>query len=93
MLSKDQRVVHAPNVLATNVGDEAIVMMDVDTACYFGVEDVAADVWKLLANPCSVDDLVASLTQTYDVEPQLCHRETSEFVDRLLRAELLITVD
>lgn len=92
-MERGQRVARATSVMATEVGEDAVVMMDVDLASYFGVEDVAADVWRMLDEPKSVDDLVTSLADTYDVDPQVCREETTSFVESLLDAGLVTAVD
>jgi hypothetical protein len=80
---------HASSVMATDIGDDSVVMMDVDLASYFGLEDVGAQVWKILAEPHTIDELVAKLTATYEVEPDVCRRETTAFVEALLEQRLL----
>lgn len=93
MTEESHRYVHAPSIMATNIGDDSVVMMDVDLASYFGLEDVGASVWKLLAAPHTIDQLVHKLTEIYEVEPDVCRRETSEFVEALLEQRLLAISD
>jgi hypothetical protein len=85
--------VHASSVIATDIGDDSIVMMDVDLASYFGLEEVGAQVWNILAEPHTVDQLVAKLTDTYEVEPDVCRRETTAFLEALLQQQLLAISD
>ena len=67
-----------------------IVMMDVDRGSYYGMEEVGAHIWKLLATPIKVTDLVEQLTDSYEVEREQCTTDTVIFLGELLAAELIV---
>jgi hypothetical protein len=67
-------------VIAKMVGTE-MVLLDYDRGIYYGLNPVGARVWQLLADGWSIDEVIARLTDEYDVA-----RATLEAdVDALLR--------
>ena len=87
------RLTHAQNVMATDLAGGRVVMMDVDLAAYFGLEEVAAEIWRLLETPRTPEQVVEALLEKYDVEPDECRKQTLAFIDALLERKLLAAVD
>jgi len=79
--------------MATDLGEGGVVMMDVDSAKYFGLEEVGARIWALLAEPRTVDEMVDDLMTDYDVAETICRTEVNEFVGELLGRDLVRPVD
>lgn len=69
--------------LHTQELDGDLVMADLAAGNYFGLGDVARAVWERLAEPASLDTLVAELTARYDVDEPTCRREVSDFLGSL----------
>lgn len=69
--------------------DGEIVMMGVDQGQYFGLRDVAASLWRALAEPCTVDELVAAVVAEYDVAPEQCRPDVESFVAHLVEQSLV----
>ena len=67
------------NIVYTDL-DDAIVMMDVDDGSYHELDPVGARIWMLLEAPRSVAEICESLLAEYDVDPQTCQADTSEFL-------------
>lgn len=80
----------APNVLATELAAGDVVMMDVDLAKYFGLAQTAAAIWSLLAEPATIDELVDSLTQRYEIDAAPCRADTEAFIGQLLERNLIV---
>lgn len=56
----------------------------------FSLNETGAFLWKeAQKDDFTVDSLTQALTQEYDVEPQVAHRDVSEFVDKLAEQQLL----
>jgi len=64
--------------------DGEIVMMSIEGGRYFGLDDIASDIWKRIEAPCSFGKLVDSLTIDYDVD-----RETVAADVRVLLGSML----
>lgn len=78
-----QTVIKRTNkALATDIDDE-VVMFDADAGKYYGLNSVAAAVWKLLEEPLSVGEICDQLTSEYDVDKQKCMDEVLGFLPEL----------
>jgi len=64
LISETTLVSRSSDVLATAVGEE-VLMMAVDTGRYFGLDDIASDIWNRLERPCRFADLIDGLAADY----------------------------
>src|SRR5436190_19348918 len=60
-------IARSPAVLAAEVDGE-IVMMSIEQGRYFGLDDIASDIWKRLETPCSFAALIDRLLADYDAD-------------------------
>lgn len=74
--------------LFTSVGDDVLALTVEDGQCY-GMEKVTAAVWRLLAEPTSVQQLCDRLLELYEVEPEVCRSDVEHLLS-LLRKEGLV---
>lgn len=58
-----------------NQVEQELVMIDIESGRYFGLNSVAADIWERLATPVSIADLCADLQQRYEVDAARCDRD------------------
>jgi len=70
--------------------DGEAVVLSVQTGQYYGTNPVGTRIWELLENPRTCEDLCKLLTTEFEVEPELCRREVSAFLDELRREELVV---
>lgn len=66
-------------LLGGEVADE-LVVLDADSGECFGLNPVAATVWKLLDEPRSVDELRSLLLDQYDVPAERCSQELRDLL-------------
>lgn len=71
--------------------DQDVVALQADRGFCFGMEDVTAEVWRLLAEPRSVDELCARLMTVYAVSLETCHTEVEALL-RQMESEGLVEV-
>jgi Coenzyme PQQ synthesis protein D (PqqD) len=69
--------------------DDGIMMMDIDSGLYFDVDAIGGRIWSLLDEPASLGTICAALAEDYDVDPDTCAQETSEFLGELLEKGLI----
>lgn len=69
----------AEQAIFAEVGSD-IVALNVERGQSYGMEEVAATVWQLLARPLTSGQLCAELLALYEVDPAVCRAE----VDALL---------
>ncbi|HTW95509.1 MAG TPA: PqqD family protein [Tepidisphaeraceae bacterium] len=67
-------VVAAKAQVSSLVNDE-VVILNVDTGVYHGVDGVAAFVWQRLNAPVTVNDLCDAVMREYDVDAERCRAD------------------
>jgi len=65
------RYVRAKELLEAELGDE-LVALDVEGGQCFGLNQVAADIWRLLDQPKDFEALHQSLMDAYEVDADEC---------------------
>jgi len=88
MISPAQPLTASSAVSFTDLDDEA-VLLNVDTGLYYGLDPVAADLWRLLLTGASQYELCQALVDKYDVESERAALDVAQFVDQLLAEELV----
>lgn len=84
----DSRLVRRREVVATDVGGE-LVLMNADLGEYYGFDPIATRIWRRLAEPASVADLIGELTAEYDGDPQIIAADVRALLDRLAEKALV----
>jgi len=72
----------------TTLGDETIVL-SLPTSQYFTITGVGTRLFDLLGEDRSVDELVETIVDEYEVDPETARRDVETFLDRLRDAQLL----
>jgi hypothetical protein len=88
ILTVDTVIQRKAGVIQTTV-DQDIVMVSIDTGNYYGVSSVARDIWEAIEQPIRIGDLINRLVAAYDIEFDVCAKETLSFLETL-RAEKLL---
>jgi hypothetical protein len=78
------------DVIEADVGGE-VVLLHTQNWQYFEFDPVGAAIWSLLSAPSSLDALVDSLTQKFDVDQDRCRTETQAFLDEMV-SQGLVTI-
>ena len=81
-----------PDVIAAEVGQD-VVMVSIDKGQYYGVSEVAREIWQAIEQPKKVSDVIADLVANYNVDRSLCEKETLLFLEELLAEHLLQVSD
>jgi len=92
MLTLNSIVQCDPDVI-TAEADKDLVMVSIATGYYYGLSDVAREIWEAIEHPKRVSDLVYDLTATYPVDPSTCENQTLSFLEALLEEGLLQVKD
>jgi hypothetical protein len=88
-LSPETIVRRNPKLIANQMDGE-IVMMSIDNGEYYGLDEIGSRIWELLETPVRISDLIASLTEEFEVEKDECYNDTLEFLGDLKEKQLLI---
>lgn len=85
-------VVVQTDQLLTSELDGETVLMSVTQAAYYGLDDTAQRIWKLIAQPYRVADLCDRLIAEYAVERAACERDVCAFLNELHQEGLIRVV-
>lgn len=82
-LAADARFLASPNQVYCEVASEA-VLLSLDTGEYFGLNEVAASVWRLIQVPRSLFELRDALLEEYEgVDPMTCLDQIIALLDEM----------
>ena len=84
------RVEPGDEVIFQALKDE-MVLLNMHTQQYFGLNDVGSDMWRLLVEHGDVETVADRLCAEYDVEPATLRSDLAGLVRRLVEAGLLKT--
>ncbi|MEI8355277.1 MAG: HPr-rel-A system PqqD family peptide chaperone [Deltaproteobacteria bacterium] len=92
MMELQKKIVRTADVVSAPVQEE-LVMFDVDAGKYYGLNQMAAAIWRCLENPVTVAALCAELLNDFDVSPEQCRLEVLAFLSKLETKGLIRTVE
>jgi hypothetical protein len=75
----------------TRSGDE-VVVLDLRSSSYLGVNASAVHLWLLLVEGTTEDAMVTALCEAYDIATGTAAQDVAAFLDELRRRELLTSV-
>lgn len=59
------------------------VMIDFETGKYFLLKGVANDIWDMMADDVTVEEICSKLLEEYDVDEQTCKKEVVTFLKNM----------
>jgi hypothetical protein len=82
------RIIVPDHVLFRDLEGEA-VLLNIDTETYFGLDDVGARMWTVLAESESIQAAFDRLLEDYEVSREVLHTDLSKLVEDLVANGLL----
>lgn len=77
------RYIQSKQVVQSKIDDE-VVMMDIESGFYFGLNSVASVIWELLKEEKTIDELADFLITEYDINRKQCLEETDILIKKML---------
>jgi hypothetical protein len=68
---------------------KSIVILGLKDGVYYELKEVAARVWNLVQNPCSIQIILDTLLSEYDVEPERCEADLFALAEDLAKHGLV----
>ena len=65
------------------------VMIDFDSGKYFMIKGSGNDIWDLIQDEITVDEIIKKLLSEYDVSEEECEASVDEFLTRLKEYEFI----
>ena len=87
-IQAEQKITISPDVLFQEVSGE-LVLLDLSSESYFGLDAIGARIWGLLESGASVGDVLDTLMQEYEVERGTLEADLGELLDKLAKAGLI----
>ena len=87
-LKVDCFVQREPDIISAEAGRD-LVMVSITNGQYYGVSEVARQIWEAIEKPRKISDLVDDLVAAYNVDRFECEEQTLAFLESLLSEGLL----
>jgi|GEM_PF-411743 len=81
-------VLAGSNAISSSLLDE-IVILNLHSGIYHGLECVGARIWQMIAQPAAVHSLRDALLDEYEVDPARCEEDLIAFLEELKSNGLL----
>jgi hypothetical protein len=88
-LSLSQLVRRNSAALSAEIDGEAVALDVARGACY-GMDPIAAHIWRLIENPVAIGSVCDTLTALYAVDEAVCRRDVLDLIEELRAAELIM---
>ena len=73
---------------AADVGG-CVVVLNLDAGSYFDFNQVATEIWRMLAEPCRVSRILHALSKRHDVDAETLVRDVMPFLQTLVEERLV----
>ncbi len=83
----NSRVILSENIFAQEVDGE-MVLMDMDSEDYFGLDTIGASFWQVLQEEETLQKTLDHLLNLYDTEESVLKKDLIEFVEKLVTNRL-----
>ena len=81
-ISRSSVVVACKGQISCDLAGEA-ALLDFKSGMYYGLDEVGARIWKLIAAPRTVGEICDALMAEYEVEPAVCERDVIALLGEL----------
>lgn len=79
-----------PKVLDSKI-DEEVAIMSLEQNHYYGLEEIGSRIWEILQeSPSTLEELCEKLIIEFEVEKDVCEKETLLFLNHLLTEKLVL---
>ena len=91
-MSNTLRYIQNAEIIQSKIGEE-VVMLDMESGFYFGLNSVASIIWGMMEKGISFEDICDQLIEQFDVERALCESDTQELIDQLLEKKIIRVIE
>lgn len=82
-------VMRQPDVIHAEVDGE-VVLMDVESGRYHGLDSVGSVIWRQLESPVIVGQLVSDLETDFDGDRETIESDVFQFLEKLVEQNLAV---
>jgi len=91
-LNLNSTVTQNKETLSSAIDDE-LVLLSIINNKYYGMDSVGNRIWSLLLEPIMISDMIAVLTNEYDISAAECEKDVLSFFGELYSDNLIIVTD
>ena len=84
----NQKVTFPETVFAQEVDGE-MVLLDMESENYFGLDEVGTAIWQAMQEYGSLQEVMDVLLEQYDVDAEVLENDLEEFVGKLVESGLV----
>lgn len=78
-----------PTEVVTRQLDGELVLLNLDTETYFGLDEVGTRMWEVLCSSSSVEEAYQKLVEEYDVDSATLRNDLESLLSQLVESGLL----
>ncbi|MFS0822765.1 lasso peptide biosynthesis PqqD family chaperone [Bacillus sp. 1P02SD] len=87
-ISLNNTVSQSEGNIVSNMGEEK-VMLSVQNGKYYNLGEIGGEIWDLIESPKSVNEVISSLVNDYDVTQTECEEQVQSFLEHLYNEKLI----
>jgi len=88
VISMDHVVSQVEGNIVSDMDGEK-VMLSIQNGKYYNLGEIGGEIWELIKEPVSINDLIHSLVAQFDVEENECKSGVIKFLDQLTKEGLV----
>lgn len=81
-------VLRKDNILSSVVDDETVLLC-IENSKYYGIDPVGTSIWNLLDEPRSIELIIITMQELYDVSAEQCRTDVLRFINHLVEKNLV----
>jgi coenzyme PQQ synthesis protein D (PqqD) len=81
-MNAECRVTVRDGVMFNRVGDE-VVLLDLDSGTYFGLDSVGGRMWDLLSGSATIGEAIETMLDEYEIDREVLERDVLRLVSEL----------
>ncbi|MBH5317285.1 lasso peptide biosynthesis PqqD family chaperone [Paenibacillus sp. GSMTC-2017] len=89
LLSKSTVVSSCKENIVSDMGGEK-VMLSVSSGNYYNLGHIGGHIWDAITEPISIQDLINTLLEQFDVDREECESHVESFLDHLRKEGLIV---
>jgi hypothetical protein len=91
-MPRNREFVRTDDYISTKLDGEEVILHKASEN-YFGLNAVGTQLWESLEEPRTIDDLVTTIREEFDVSEEQSRKDVESFVDDLEAADLVEVSD
>ncbi len=87
---RDQTLIRRNSSLLIAAVHDEIVMMNIESGRYYGLDDIGTDIWRRLETPLAFTDLIDGLAADYYAERAVIAEDTRKLLELMAKHHVVM---